>query len=317
MDSANMQTALVAEVTQGTIVATPSFLVCRETRVSGSPQRGDTRSPERRADRQEHNSVKGVNVFNKTIEMPWVRDAATDVLWASLFGAAFVADVIKNGQTKSFFTLEQKYEGGATDPYRRLRGCMVDSVSIGFRMDGSPGTLSWAISALEEETQAAAIAGATYAAPSPGYDPVSGVDVLVNDAFSVMSLTPSPSVSTIPAISTNITIRNNLRQQYAMGSASPFGLGLGFFEVTGSTQIYFSQLSDYSTFVTPQNDLTLDLTIGGQTNYKDRLVIPAARVSNPDVDDPGQSGDNMVTLNFRGRYSSGQSASLKLTRLVA
>ncbi len=308
MDSASKQTALVAEVTQGTIVASPAWLVCRETRVTGSPQRGDQRSPERRADRQEHNSVKGINVFNKTIEMPWVRDAATDILWASLMGSTFSTDIIKNGQTKSFFSLEEKYEGGVTDPYRRLRGCIVDSVSIGFRMDGSPGTLSWAIAGLEEETQAAAIAGATYTAPSPGYDPVSGVDVLVNDLF---------SVSAAKLMAFNISIKNNLRQQYAMGSASPWGEGLGLFEVTGSAQVYFSQLSDYSGFVTPVNDLTLDLTIGSVTNFKDRLVIPAARVSNPDVDDPGASGDHMVTYNFRGRYSSGQAASLKLTRLVA
>ncbi len=308
MDSASKQTAVVAEVTQGTIVASPGFKVLRETGVSGSPQRGDARSPERRADRQEHNSVKGVNVFNKTIQTVWHRDAGLDILWASLFGAAFIADVVKNGATKSAFTLEEKYEGGATDPYRRLRGCIVDSANIAFRMDGSAGTISLAVAGLEEEVQAAAIAGATYADPTPGYDPVSAVDVLVNDMFGVSS----PKL-----MGFNISVKNNLRQQYTMGSASPFGLGLGFFEVEGSTQFYFSQLSDYSAFLTPQSGLTLDLTIGSQANNKDRLVIPAARVWNPDVDDPGNGGDHMVTLNFRARYSSGDLASLKMTRNVA
>lgn len=308
MDSANKQTAVVAEVTQGTIPASPGFKILRELRVSGSPQRGDVRSPERRADRQEHNSVKGINVYNKTIETVWHRDAALDILWASLFGSSFSSNIILNGSTKSAFTLEEKYEGGATDPYRRLRGCIVDSCSISARMDGSPIGLSFAIAALEEETQAAAIAGATYTDPTPGYDPVSAVDVLVNDCFG----TSSPKLMAF-----NIMVKNNLRQQYTMGSASPWGLGLGFFEVEGSVQIYLNQLADYSAFVTPVSDLTLDLTIGSQTNYKDRLVVPAARVWNPDVDDPGNSGDHLVTLNFRGRYSASATASLKMTRLVA
>lgn len=308
MDSANKQTAVVAEVTQGTIPPSPAFKVLRETRVSGSPQRGDVRSPERRADRQEHNSVRGINVFNKTIETVWHRDNGLDILWASLFCSTFAADVIKNGSTKSSFTLEEKYEGGATDPYRRLRGCIVDSCTISARMDGSPIGLSFAVAALEEENLAAAIAGATYTDPSPGYDPVSAVDVLVNDLF---------SVSSAKLMGFNLTIKNNLRQQYTMGSASPWGLGLGSFEVDGSAQYYFQALADYTAFIPPASDLTLDLTIGSQANYKDRLVVPAARVWNPDIDDPGNSGDHMATANFRGRYSAGQAASLKMTRLVA
>jgi hypothetical protein len=308
MDAANKQNAVVAEVTQGTIVASPGFKVLRDTGVTGTPQRGDARSPERRADRMEHNSVKGINVFNKSISAPWVRDDGLDILWTSAFGADWSANVVKNGSTKMPFTLEEKYEGGVTDPYRRLRGCIVDSAAIAFRMDGSPGTVTFALAGLEEETQAAAIAGATYAAPNPGYDPVSGVNVLVNDLFGITS----PKLMNF-----NVTIKNNLRQQYGMGSASPWGIGTGIFEVEGQVQFYFSQLPDYSTFAGgPVDGLTLDLTIGSQANQKDRLVIPAARVSNPNIDDP-VTGDHMQTLNFRGRYFASDGAAIKLTRLVA
>lgn len=308
MDSANKQTAVVAEVTQGTTPATPAWKVLRDIRVTGSPQRGDVRSPERRADRQEHNSVQGINAFNGSIEFPWVRDAGLDILWSSLFGAAFATDVLKNGSTKSFFSLEQKYEGGATDPYRRWHGLMVDSAAIAFRMDGSPGSINFSMAGLGETNSTSAIGGATYADPSPGYDPVSGVNVLVNDCF---------SVSGAKLMGVNMNIRNNLRQQYAMGSASPWGIGLGVFEVDGSVQLYFNAATDYSTFASgPQSGLILDLTIGSEASNKDRLVIPAARVWNPDIDDPGQSGDHMVTLNFRARYASGDAASIKLTRNV-
>ena len=52
MDSANKQTAVIAEATVGTTPATPAFLLARDIRVSGAPQRPNTRSPERRSDRQ-------------------------------------------------------------------------------------------------------------------------------------------------------------------------------------------------------------------------------------------------------------------------
>lgn len=309
MDSANKQTAVVAEVTQGTMPDTPSLLVLRDTRVSGASQLGDTRSPERRADRMEHNSVRGINAYTRTIELPWMRDDGLDVLWKSLFCADWATDVIKNGSTEMPFSMEEKYEGGATDPYIRHYGGIVDSVSISGRMDGSPLQLSFACAFLGRDSGTTAKGGATYAAPNPGYDPVSGVDVLVNDCF---------SVSGAKMMGFNINIRNNVRQQYAFGSASPWGTGLGIFEVDGNVQLYFQQLSDWATFAsTPQDGLVLDLTIGSEANNKDRLVIPAARVFNSDVDDPGQSGDHMVTLPFRGRYASGDAAALKLTRNVA
>ena len=51
MDSANKQTAVVAETVVGTTPTTPAFKVLRDIRVSGAPQRPNSRSPERRSDR--------------------------------------------------------------------------------------------------------------------------------------------------------------------------------------------------------------------------------------------------------------------------
>ena len=50
---------------------------------------------------------------------------------------------------------------------------------------------------------------------------------------------------------------------------------------------------------------------------KDRLVLGAADVWNPDVNDPGATGDHMVTLNFLAKYYATDTAAIKLTRLVA
>lgn len=307
MDSANKQTAIIAEATMGTTPATPAFLLTRDIRVSGSPQRSASRSPERRPDRMAANMTSGLFTFPKVIETPWVRDAATDVLWESVLCGAWATNVLKNASTKKPFTLEEKYEGGATDPYRRLTGCLVDSLSIGFR-NGEPGTMSWGIRALAEASATSAIASSTYAAPTPGYDPSTPADIVVGDLFGVSS----PKV-----MSLNMTISNNMRDQHSWGSNAPFGIGLGLFDVSGQVSFYFGASADYSTFMTRQTGLDLSLTIGATTNYKDTLLLPYCDVWNPDVDDPGATGDHMVTLNFMARYDSSDTAAIKLTRLVA
>lgn len=307
MDSANKQTAIIAEVTQGTTPATPAFKVLRDIRVSGSPNRPAARSPERRSDRMAANMTSGLFTFPKSIELPWVRDAGTDILWESLLCNAWATNVLKNASTTKAFTLEEKYEGGATDPYRRLAGCMVDTATIGFRL-GQPGTITFGIQAMAETTATTAIASSTYAAPTPGYDPSTPADIVVGDCF---------SVSGAKIVSLDMTIANNLRPQHAFASNSPFGIGLGMFDVTGRVQLYFSASTDYSTFVTRQSGLDLSLTIGATTNYKDTLLLPYCDVWNPDVDDPGATGDHLVTLNFLARYDASDTAAIKLTRLVA
>jgi hypothetical protein len=307
MDSANKQTAIIAEVTQGTTPATPAFLLTRDTRVSGTPQRNDQRSPERRADRMAANMTTGLVTFPKVIEMPFVRDAASDVLLESALCGTWATNVLKNASTKKPFTLEEKYEGGATDPYRRLAGCLVDSLSLSFR-NGEPGTMSFGIRAMAETAATAAIASSTYAAPTPGYDPVTPADITVTTLFGVTT----PKVASL-----NLTIANNMRDQYGWGSAAPFGIGLGLFDVSGQVSFYFNASADYSTFMTRQTSQTLALTIGSVANYKDTISLGNCDVWNPDVDDPGATGDHMVTLNFMARYYATDAAAIKWTRLVA
>ena len=307
MDSANKQTAVVAETTQGTTPATPAFKLLRDIRVSGAPQRPNSRSPERRSDRRAFAMVKGLATYPKTIEMPWVRDAGTDVLWESLMMSAFSSDVLKDASTKKFFTLEEKYEGGATDPYRRTRGCMIDSAQISFR-NGEAGMISFGLKGMGETTATTAIAGSTYANPTPGYDPSTPADIVVNGLFG----TTAPRVKSL-----SMSITNKLAEEYGFGSADPAAIGLGEYDVSGTVEFYFSALADYSTFVTKQSGLTLDLTIGATTLFKDRLVMPNCDVWNPNVDDPGQTGSHSVSLQWMAKYDTSSTADLSLTRLVA
>jgi hypothetical protein len=305
MDSANKQSAVIAETVIGTTPATPAFKLLRDIRVSGAPNRSATRSQERRADRMAANMVAGLNSYPKVIELPWVRDAATDVLWESLLCGTFATNVLKNASTLKSFTLEEKY--GGVSIYRRLTGAFCDSARISFQ-NGNAGSVSFTLKALAETASAAAIASATYVAPTPGNDPSSPADIVVNNLF---------GITTPKVMSMDMTISNSMRDQYKWGSADPFGEGLGLFDISGSVSFYFTALTDYNTFMTRQTGLTLDLTIGAVTLFKDQLQLGAVDAWNPNVDDPGATGDHMVTLNFMARYFATATAAITLTRNVA
>lgn len=308
MDGANKQTAVVAEVTQGTIPSTPGFKLLRDIRLNGSATRNAARSPERRADRMAYNMVNGINAFQFGVELPFMRDAGTDILLESALANAWSTNTLKNASTKKTFAVEEKFEGGATDPYRRWTGCIVDSLSLGFQANGSPATMNFGCVCLGDVADTAAISGATYASPSPGYDPVAGHELTISDLFSISS----PKI-----MSLSLNIRNNIRPQYCLGSASPWGTGLGFFEVDGQVSLYFSQSSDWSTFRTRQSGLVLDVTIGTTSNYKDRIQLNAVDVWNPGISDDGNSSDHMVTLNFMAKYYASDTAAIVWTRNVA
>ena len=164
------------------------------------------------------------------------------------------------------------------------------------------------IQALAESTATTAIASSTYAAPTPGYAPVTPADITVNGLFGVTGAKVS---------SLTLNIANNLSPLYRWGSVDPYDIGLGLLSITGSVSFYFSQLTDYSTFVTPTGALALDLTIGSQANYRDQIVLSNCVVSNPAVDDPGATGTHMVTLNFEAMYAAADTAAIKWLRNVA
>lgn len=308
MDAALKRDAIVAEVTLGTTPATPAFLIPRTISIDGDPLRPAQRSPERVNHGQATNMVDGNATYRKTFNMPYARDAATDVLWASLLFGAFSTNVLKNAQTANGFTLEEKYENGATDIYRRISGMQCGSAAIAFANDGNPGRLTFNAFGRAETNATTPLASATYADPSPGGDLPTAADIAVTNLFSVSS----PELAQI-----NLAIENNLAERYGFGSRNPTRQSRGWLNVSGSVEFYFDAQAKYSTFTTRQTNLALDITIGAVTLQKDQLQLPKVDVWNPRIRDPGPTGDHSVMLDFLAKYSASDSASLILTRNVA
>ena len=309
MDAALKQDAVVAESAIGTTPTSPAFKVLRTINIGGGPQRPNSRSPERVPHGMAVNMYQGLVQVEKTLEFPWVRDEGLDIIWGSLFFGAFATNVLKNGQTVAPFTLEEKYEAGAgTDFYRRTTGCLANSATIRFGADGEPGRISFSVMGRAETTATSAIASSTYAAATPGYDPVTAAEIVGTDVFSLTT----PLVTSL-----DMQITNNLRTRYGFGSPNPNSHGKGAFDVSGTIEFYLAALANYSTFVTRQSGLDLDLLIGSVTNYKDQLQLMNCDVWNPAISDGGNNTDHNVALQFMAKYNASDTAAIKLTRLVA
>lgn len=309
MDAALKQDAVVAESAIGTTPTSPAFKLLRTINIGGGPQRPNSRSPERVPHGMAVNMYQGLVQVEKTLEFPWVRDAGLDVVWSSLFFNTFSTEVLKNGQTPAPFTLEEKYEAGAggTDFYRRTTGCLANSATIRFGADGEPGRISFSVMGRAETTATSAIASSTYAAATPGYDPVTASEIVGTDIFSLTT----PLVTSL-----NMQITNNLRTRYGFGSPNPNSHGKGAFDVSGTIEFYLAALANYSTFVTRQSGLALDLLIGSVTDHKDQLELMNCDVWNPGVSDGGNNTDHNVSLQFMAKYDGSDAAAIKLTRQV-
>jgi hypothetical protein len=307
MDGALRRDAIVSEATLGTTPSNPAFKILPTISVDGDPERPASRSPARVWHGQAANMFDGNQRFRATFRFPFCRDAGIDLMWESLLFSAFNTDVMKNAFTAKGFTYERKHEGGATDPYRRYPGMQCDSCTITFANDGQPGSLVFNASARDETTATAAISGATYADPSPGYDPVTAAEITASSLFGLSS----PTITNF-----SMEITNQLRERYGFGSPKPGSHGRGPFNVRGTVGFYFSAAADYSAFVPRATGLAASFLIGSVTAYKDQLDILAADVYEPKIPD-NPTGDDIVMLEFLAKYSASDAASIQLTRNVA
>ncbi len=184
------------------------------------------------------------------------------------FCSSFVGDVLKNGSTRRPFTIEEAYDAAPQRCIGEIVGCVVDEAAIALKV-GSVGGVRFRILGLHEDAVYDPLAGATYADPTPGADPVSAAEITVENLFSLSH----PRVTAL-----TLWIRNNVKDRHAFGSAEPWGTGLGGFVILGQVEISFTDLQEYARFTRRQRNLGMSLVLGTVGGAKDRL-----RMTNVDV----------------------------------
>jgi hypothetical protein len=306
MSAARKRNAVVPEVVQGTIPAAPAFMVLRDSFIESAVDRPDIASLERRSDRSTGAMSTGLVGFQKTIEMPWVRDAATDVLWESAFCAAFAGNVLKNASTRRPFVLEEAYDATPSPVHRRTAGCVVDEAAIALKV-GTVGGARFRVRGLHEDADYYPLVGASYADPTPALDPVTPAEIVAENLFSLRA----PRVTSL-----TLWIRNNVKDKHGFGSAEPWGTGMGAFVVMGQVELTLTDFQEYVRFMRRQRGLGMSLVLGTVGGARDRLQMTNVDVWGPEISDREGDADHTVTLNFLARRSAADAAVAVLTRNI-
>lgn len=306
VNASESQLAYVVESTPGTTPATPTMLVQRFTGGGMQAIQDFVTSNEIRSDRNITDRVRVGRRSEGTYNFEMSYGTYDDWLEGLLQGA-WSSNVLANGTTKKFFTLEELYEAGATDQYRRFAGVQVNSMSLSMAA-GSIITGSFGMMGFGEPTIAqAAITGATYT--DANANPV----MTASNDFAALAITglTSPKVQSI-----DLNITNNLRNQPVVGDIDSVGMGSGRFDVTGSITMYFENDEAYDIFLAnTYTDLAFE--IGGVSTLKYAYNLPRIKFTAASIEAAGNDTDVPITLQFGAVYDSSGEHTLEITRTPA
>lgn len=305
-NSSEARIAYVAEATYGTTPATPTFKTFRTT--GGGPRTNKTTqtSDELRADRNvPDEGLLGLGVGGAyPIEFSY--GTFDDMLEAALRGT-WTTNVLKNGVTPKYFTVEETLELGATYSFHRYTGCTVNTFSLAIaaraKVTGSIGLVG------QKETLASTIVtDATYTAATTEPILTSSAHVA---ALAVAGLNPVPKVRSL-----NLEFNNNLRERPVVGSLYTEEFGAGRFDATGTLEAYFESQALYEA-VLDHGGGALSFNIGKDTNKKYTVLLPKIIFLDGAKQIGGNNDDVMVSIPFRAVYDATEDCSVKITRAVA
>lgn len=301
-DSSQTQISYIAESTYGTTPATPAWTKARFVSESLKKNIDNTTSNETRPDRNVTDLVQTGASAGGSVNIELSYGSYDDFL-ESLFYSTWSTNVLKNGVTQKSFTIEKKFETGATDQYHRLTGAIADSMSLsissGSLVSGSFGFLAKGMTVAQAE-----VTDCTYT--DANTNPV--INAASNFASLAMTGITSPEVAEI-----TLNISNNLRQQPVLGSLDSKGVGAGRFEVTGSIRAYFENEELYDKFLNGEA-ADLSFTLGGASELNYDFDLPNIKFSDGEVLATGSNDDVYVNLQFQALYDSSDDCTIKVTR---
>jgi len=215
-----------------------------------------------------------------------------------------------NGQTKKYFTMERKFETGATDAYEQFMDIEVDTLSLSMAaseiVTGSMGYMG--INSTQSTTS---IDGDGYTA---------GNTNRVYNAVNMITSVEEGGVEYKSNIqSLTIDIANNKRESRAIGSEAPSCVGDGQFVVTGQVTIYFKDNTVYDKFLN-QTLTSIKVTLeddAGTVGNQIIIDMPSVLYTNVAREIPGNNQDVLVVLDYQAIYNAGIGGTIQWDQIDA
>ena len=211
---------------------------------------------------------------------------------------------IRNGTTKKSVLLEKRFTDLTTPEYVYYNGMRIGSMALD-------------ITAMQAITGSFAFTGKSSVM---SHSTVGGSDVAASAA---VPMTASANVGTIEkdydALATalrsiSMTVNNNPRRQMQIGSTAAAGIGLGFFEVTGTIQAYFEDSSLYD-LLTGHTAVSLGWHCTDTDGNVLIFTIPSLYFMSGDPTAPSGNDDVMLPLEFAAIRQSTLNCMLQIDKI--
>lgn len=301
------QIGLIAEVTPGTTPTSPALQLIRATSEDFDVIRNFTKSEQFNPVTQIDNQILVGHRASGSFGFEWadgevgIETALESVLWG-----AWSTDVLLAGITGKPLTMETKYEGGASDQYKRFTGMYGAELGMSFAA-GEKITGNMAFRGMSSTFATSALSGATY--PAAGTEPVS----VTGD----MALT-STGITVDAVTKLDFKLVNSLSEQQTLASFGPTGISKPQAVVTGSIEFYLNTGSfDQATAYLANSSFTLLATAGNTTLKKTRFEFPKAKFTSLKLAAGGNAQDLMVQGQWEAFYDSSTTSAMKVTRNIA
>ena len=302
--------AIIAETVPGTLPTTgilqpvnyvPGTMPTYESDMMAN----DTLSPSRAALASNKNNFRTTGGW----KFVWQRGTAVELLMASALSGAWVesgttgvnGDVLKAGNTDSFFSIEKIQKDGANKYYQRFTGVTVQKFCVTIDASGNADA-TVDLLGFGARTTAIAASALTYAA---------GTASAPLDNTDVTSVTIA-GLSGIQVASLDFSVEHSRETQMMVGSPNSRGIGTsGARTVKLTVKMYRADFTP-ETVLLGDTPVAVAFTIGiVGTGYT--VQLPAATFSIPKDEEDGSKA--YVTVEFTGSIDATSGTDLIITRL--
>lgn len=306
-DTNRVSLYLLPETTWGTTPATGAWETLRYTGESLQLNVDTANSSEIRADRNVEDIIRTSENVSGDINFEFSH-GTFDSLLEGLMMASWSSNELVNGTTLKSFSIEKKFE--QLTKYHTFKGCRVSTMNLnvnaGEIVTGSFGFMGKSLTAA---SSSASSGTPTAASTTSVYNAINNVTVLNEGGSSYADKVTSLS----------LTIDNNLRQNVAIGTSAPSGIGFGQFLASGTMTVYFSSSAVFDKFVAGTDSaLAFTLSDLGGSAKTVNFNLPNIEYTSATVLAGGVNSDVMAEVGFTAKYqstaNSGIGGTLKITR---
>lgn len=309
--SDNVQLAYIKETVLGTTPTTPAFQRLRKTGESLGYAVTTKASEEITGDGNVTDLIPVAASTNGgiTFEMSY---GAYDDLFASVMGAGWDTNVLKNGQDVMPLTLEKRFYHGlsaadaARYSYFRYMGMVGNTMEIKISANDVI-TGSFDFLGMKSASAEAIIEGATYTDP-PTEEILSASDHVGTLSFG--------SFSNANLLSVTLNVNHNAMGAGKIGSRDFADISYGEFTLTGTIEVYFDEMSMYDAYVNAES-LSLSLTLGKLANRKYKFEMPKIKLSDCKIVAGSKNQYAVASMPFQGLFDATEACTFKITKGVA